>query len=321
MRLLRFTCLVLALGCELPAMPGDDAGTSDVDAGSMPTADAGLPDAGPPPRVRLGTFNLRLYFDTVCQSGQCGSADFEVQRTQAAFDTRTNQLASAITALNADLVALQEVENQDCLNALLTRLPAMPYGALGEIGTPGSVDVAIVSKYPIDQVIPHRMTVNLVRPDGSLTSFSRELLEVDTHLPGGQPVFLFAAHFRSKVSDDPGRRYAEAAASRRIVETRAMQRPDALIVLGGDLNDTPDSAPLQAMTADAGLVRVAADIPLADQYTYFFNGTGQAIDHLLQAKTQLGVVVARSALTWGPSNGYAGSDHQALTADFEMRAP
>lgn len=322
MRLLRFSWLVLVLACEPPVDPGPgtDGGTNPGDGGTM-VVDSGVVDAGPPPRVRLGTFNLRLFFDTVCQSGQCSSADFEEVRTQSAFDSRTNQVATAVTALNADLVALQEVENQDCLNALLTRLPAMPYGALGETGAAGSVDVAILSKYPIDQVTPHRMTVQLVRPDGSLTSFSRELLEVDTRLPSGQPVFLFAAHFRSKVNDDPGRRYAEAVATRRIVETRAGQRPDALIVLGGDLNDTPDSGPLLAMTADAGLLRVAADLPLADQYTYYFSGRGEVIDHLLQAKTQMGVVIARSAQTWGSNSGYAGSDHQALTADFEMRAP
>lgn len=334
MRPLLISLLVL-VGCGTSAM--DDGGPQLLDGGPLftggggggitgggaggggGTVDAGPIDAGPPPHVKLATLNLKLFFDTVCQSGMCAAADFEQAPTQAQFDARATIIANAISAMNVDLIALEEVETQTCLDALLSRLSTqLPYGSLGETGAPGSVDVAILSKWPIDATLPHRLQVQLVRPDGSLTSFTRELLEVDVHLPGGQPVFLFAAHFRSKVQDDPGRRFAEAVATRRIMEQRAAERPDALIVLGGDLNDTPGSDPLNALMLDGGLTRVAADLPTASQYTYYSGSRGEAIDHLLQAHTSLGVPVPMSAKVWRTAQGYAGSDHCGLSAEFVL---
>lgn len=270
----------------------------------------------------MATFNVRLFFDTVCQSGACAAADFEEVRTPAQFDARATQVANAVNSFGADMVSLEEIENQTCLDAIIARLDGgMPYGVLGEIGTAGSVDVAVLSKTPIERVVAHRALQRLTRPDGSITSFSREFLEVEAKSPRGQPMVLFAAHFRSKVNDDPGRRLAEAQVARRIVETRAAASPGALVVMGGDLNDTPGSPPLDALTADGGLVRVAADLSASEQVTYIFNGQGQAIDHLLLAHTNNGAAVPLSARTWRGSNGFAGSDHFALSADFELRAP
>src|SRR5262249_11840813 len=111
---------------------------------------------------------------------------------------------------------------------------------------------------------------------------------------------------------------AEAQTSRRIVDEVAAASPEALVVLAGDLNDTPDSPPLLALTDNDGLIRVAADLPVADQYTYVFNGRGEVIDHILQAKSSTTRAVPRSAIVWKGSRGFAGSDHYALTADFEV---
>ena len=225
----------------------------------------------------------------------------------------------AVIALDADVVALQEVETQASFDALLSRVAFLyPYGALGEIGTAGSVDVALLSRTPLEPVQGYRASTPLFRPDGSRTVFSRELLEGRT-LVRGREVVLFAAHFRSKANDDPGRRLAEAQASRVLVQGVASGRPDALVALAGDLNDTPDSAPLQALTADGGLVRAAEDLPVADQATYVWNGRGEAIDHVLQAVTPACTVVPRSAKSWREAYGFGGSDHYALTAEFECR--
>jgi len=272
--------------------------------------------------VRVATFNVRRFFDTVCDSGACEGGDYEVQPTQAYFDTRADQLADAIARLGADVVALQEVETQACLDALLARLAtAMPYGVLGEIHTAASVDVAVLSKTPIETVIGHRTAEPLTRPDGTTTVFSRELLEVHVHADTGAKVVVFAAHFRSKVNDDPGRRLAEAQVASRVVNTRAVDSPDALVILGGDLNDVPGSPPLDALTVDGGLVRVADDLPPAQQVTYVFNGRGQILDHLLLAPTPAASRVPRSTLVFKDGAGWGGSDHFALTSELRVALP
>lgn len=301
-----FVLLLSLFGCEAPS--AEDAG---VDAGPPPTA------------LRVATFNVRLFFDTLCQSGSCASTDFEQVATAAAFDARATQLANAIAGFEADLVAVEEFEDQGCVDAVLAKLGSqMPYAVLGEIGSPGSVDVAIFSKTPFEKVVGHRDLERLVRPDGSRTSYSREFLEAHARAADGTEVVLFAAHFRSKSPpDDPGRRLAEAQTSRRIVMDLAATLPGAVVLMAGDLNDAPGSPPLEALTADGGLLRVAADLPVADQATYVFNGRGEAIDHILQAVTATGRAVPRSARVWKDARGYAGSDHFALTADFEILPP
>ena len=307
----RFFFLLLLTACEAPPAEDVDAG---VDAGEQPLA---------PTRFRVATFNLHLFMDTVCQSGACGPTDFETAPTQAVFDARATQIAQAITGFEADVVALEEVENQTCLDALLARLGnVMPYGVIGETGAPCSVDVAILSKTPLEKVVGHRDLERIVRPDGSRTNFSREFLEVHVRASDGTEVVMFGAHFRSKSPpDDPGRRLAEAQVSRRIVTDVAAALPTALVVMGGDLNDGPGTPTIDALTLDGGLLRVAADLPVADQATYVFNGSGEAIDHILQAVTPAGARVPRSTRVWKGARGYAGSDHFALTSDFEIPRP
>jgi predicted extracellular nuclease len=296
--------LTLALlGCA--GVPLPDAGTvaPGVDAGTSSNA-----------RVRVATFNVHRFFDTVCESGACGPADYEAVATPAEFDATATSLALAIKSFDPDVVALQEVETQACLDALLAKLGPPWVGVLGEIGTVASVDVAVVSKTPLAQVVLHRAGLVLTRPDGSTTNFSRELPEVHTMVQGLE-VVLFAAHFRSKSSDDPGRRLAEAQTSRMLVLDVAQRLPSALVLLAGDLNDTPGSAPLDALTADGGLTRLAADLPEADQATYVFNGAGQAIDHVLAAPTQAARAVPRSSKVL---RQVTASDHWPLRTDFEV---
>lgn len=299
----------------LPEEVGADAGV----------ADGGVAYAGhraePPPRgaVRVTTANLRRFFDTVCDSGSCGGDAYEALPTEAQFEARAQQIAEAIDGLESQIVLLQEVETQRCLDALTARLPRYRTAVLGEIGTPASVDVAVLSEFELLEVRTHRHQP-IYRPDGSETRFSRELLEV--HLDaGGVRVIVFTAHFRSKVNDDPGRRIAEAQAAREIVLASATGFPEALIVLGGDLNDTPDSEPLQILNGDGAFERPAEELAPGGDATYSYAGAGLAIDHLFRARSAAGAYLAGSVrIVRNPGQrGFAGSDHAAVRADFLTR--
>lgn len=266
-------------------------------------------------KLRIAAFNVHRFFDTICHSGACGGSNFEELPSPEAFDAQAGQLAAAIGALGADVVLLSELETQASLDALKARLPQYPAAVLGETGSPASVDVAVLSAFPITQVLGHRDRT-LFRPDGSTTRFSRELLEVHLDARGAE-VIVFSAHFRSKVADDPGRRFAEADAARDIVSTVAREAPGALVVLGGDLNDVPGSEPLKALELDGALLRVSSDRPDSETWTYSYFGDRQAIDHLYLARDS-GAYVPGSfrAARGGSSGGYGGSDHAAVYADF-----
>lgn len=275
----------------------------------------------PPPHarsvVRVATLNAHLLFDTTCDSGRCGDGDFERAPTEAEFARDLDVIAAAVRALDADVVLLQEVENQRCLDALRARLgDAYPTAILGETGRPASIDVAVLARDPMVSWRGHR-GVPFERPDGRRGTFARELLEV--HLDhAGRRVVVFAAHFRSKVRDDPGQRHGEALAARRIVTARGDELPDALVVLGGDLNDTPGSPAIDALEAGGALARVAAALPVEAQATYVFRGRPMALDHLFVPRALMARVVAGSVRVErdAPGEGYAGSDHASLRADF-----
>ncbi|MGE0398757.1 MAG: endonuclease/exonuclease/phosphatase family protein [Kofleriaceae bacterium] len=278
------------------------------------------PDAYTGPDAKVATFNVRRMFDTICDTKMCEPGSYEELPSPGDFDARATQIADAIRTLDADIIALQEIETQACLDALLARLgDTMPYGVLGETETAASVDVAVLSKTPLDLVVTHRADSPLRLPSGATTTFSRELLEVHVRIDA-VPVVLFAAHFKSKSGDDPPRRLAEAQVSTSIVNEVAMREPDTLVILGGDLNDTPDSPPLDAMTKDGGLIRVADDLFVDEQATYVFGGRKQAIDHLLVAPNAAAWRrIPRSAQTWrGPQGGFGGSDHFALSSKFAV---
>ncbi|MFP2958580.1 endonuclease/exonuclease/phosphatase family protein [Myxococcus sp. 1LA] len=264
--------------------------------------------------VRIAAFNVQRLFDTVCDSGACGGNNYEALPTPSEFGIQADRLASAISRLDADIVLLAEVETQASLDALTDRLPRFGYSELGETGAPASVDVAVLSVHPITQARGHRSRT-LWRPDGTATSFARELLEVHLDVEG-KKVIVFSAHFRSKSSDDPGRRFAEAVAARDIVAEVARTSPDALVVLGGDLNDVPGSEPITALERDGALLRVASDRPDSETWTYAFYGDLQAIDHLYLARGGGSYVPGSFRTARDPRGGYGGSDHAAVYADF-----
>jgi predicted extracellular nuclease len=286
-------------------------------AGCTHTYDPPVTPDAPTGNYRVATFNVRRFFDTVCESGTCGSGAYEELPSPEAFETRAAQIADAIRTLDADVVALQEIETQPCLDALLARLDGM-HGVLGEIGTSASVDVAVISKVPAELVATHRANEVLQLADGTVAQFSRELLEVHVRAAAGTPIVLLAAHFKSKSNDQPGRRLEEARHAARIVREIAAREPGSIAMLAGDLNDTPGSPPLDALTVDGGLVRAAADLSEPAQATYIFNGRGQAIDHILIAPGNDGLRVPQSSRIWRDATGWGGSDHAALTTDFAL---
>lgn len=290
-----------------------------IDARPPLPRDAGVADAAlePPPiptnfpGIPVATFNVHRFFDTQCDSGSCGPGDYEELPSRTAFEDKARALADGITKLRAEVVVLQEVENEACLDALGAKLPGLPHRHIGETGAPASVDVALLSAYPITSVKGHAASP-IARANGELTTFARELLEVHVATPDGELV-VFAAHFRSKVNDDPERRLAEARAARHIVLDEATRSPGAIVVLAGDLNDVPGSPPLEALLEGGAIVSAAAGRAPWELGTYPYGGGLLAIDHVLVAARAPGRAVPESFQVFREAkSGWAGSDHGAV---------
>lgn len=297
----------------------DDGGDPRTDAGADTAADSGFDsgfDSGDlDGRVGVVTFNVRRFFDTTCDSGNCDDG-FESVLSEAQFNFRANQIADAIEATGADIALLQEIESQDCLDALVERLDGFTVSVLGETGGTATLDVAVVARAgELLEVETHR-DIGLTRPDGSRTTFAREFLGVHLGIAGDR-VIVFTSHFKSQNNDDPGRRLAEASAARDIVTAAADAHPDALVVFGGDLNDTPGSEPLDALETDGALFRVASLLPPGEDATHEYRGEENALDHIYLAEDAAGIVIPETITVFrDASGGFGGSDHAALSATF-----
>ncbi|MEW5851623.1 MAG: endonuclease/exonuclease/phosphatase family protein [Myxococcota bacterium] len=302
--------LLLSLACS-PTPQSNDA-----DAGTNEPPDAGG-NTGPLV-VTMATWNTHLFWDKTCNSGNCDPDDFEQVLSSSEFEAKADEVADGIRGLEADVVTLQEIESQECLDALKTRLPEYTVAVLGELGTDASVDTAVMAKGTLMATHSHK-DQTLYREDGSSTRFSREFLEVHVGLEGHR-VIVFSAHFRSKANDDPGRRLAEAKAAKQIMTAVANTYPDATVLMGGDLNDVPGSPPIDALEEGDALLRVASELPGDDDATYTFQGTPEAIDHIFAVTSSRGQYVSGTVevMKEGTVRRWAGSDHAAVRAQFSL---
>jgi len=118
--------------------------------------------------------------------------------------------------------------------------------------------------------LPLLVPMRIRSPDGLETSESVE-------------VWFLVNHWKSKVQDTSAHAYT---AGRRLEQARFVaslarqilaQRPETNLVVLGDFNDSPDSAPLQEL-AGAGLTDFTARIFPAEKYTYIYQGVSQVLD-------------------------------------------
>ena len=309
--------LIMAFGCLESETPSIDTPGTDMPPEAMMSPDVGLNNSW---SVRVATFNVKRFFDPNCDSQRCSNGSYEVQPSQSEFDARAAQLATGIRLLESDVVLLQEVESDASLEAISAALDDEYFTLImGETGRAASLDVAILARLPLLERFSHyEEPIELVNQPG-FTYFEREFLEVHFEF-GSSRLIVFNAHFRSKrPPDDPGQRLAEASAAREIILERAASFPDALIVFGGDLNDLPGSAPLNALEDGDLLYRVGEELG-DDAGTYIYRGNSQAIDHLYLYENEAGSYEPGTArVVRNTPLGLAGSDHGGLTAEFQLR--
>jgi len=125
---------------------------------------------------------------------------------------------------------------------------------------------------------------------------SRKALALEIEFAGRQ-LFVINAHLSSKRGDDglygsvqPPRRVTEEQRleqTRRIrsfVEEISVARPDAAIVVLGDLNEHEFRPPVREL-AGGDLANLILQVPLSERYTYNYRGNSQVLDHILVSRS------------------------------------
>jgi len=260
---------------------------------------------------------------------------------------RVNEIATQNTArvireLNPDVVATIEVDDRVAVqrfnSQLLPSVAALPYSHIMVIdgNDDRGIDVGLMSRFPIGTMRSHVDDLQ----DGNRV-FSRDCPEYQILLPSGGRLLLLVNHLKSKgfgtQEDSNAKRLRQATRVREIYEERRKAGLTHIVVLG-DFNDTPDSAPLAPLVGNGSNLRDIFTHPKfqADgRAGTFGNGAAsEKIDYILLSP-ELFKLVARAGVfrkgVWGGKNGdlfphfpemtsaiHAASDHAAIFVDLNV---
>ena len=291
---------------------GSEEGSTAADTVRL-NADIG--EFGSSTKVRVVSYNVENLFDAIDDPLKKDEDNLPKSAEDMA------KLARALALAGGDVVTLQEVENIDILNEFLDKyLPDQyPYRALVEGNDIRGIDVAVISKYPIDNVQSHK-NVRFPMPDGKKTFLRRDLLRTDINIKG-IPFTVYTTHLKAHAG---GRRadevrLGEAKAVRGIIAEEMREYPGRRYVLTGDFNDTPNSAVGRVfLDGDTGLWKSSLS-ELAEKESITHPPTHRAIDYVLYPEAMLSE--AKGGGVQRLADGEMGSDHWLIYGDFQFKTP
>lgn len=296
--------LFLTAGCATAGLGGS---TVSERSGTAPSEVAERPSGQD---LRLATWNVRNFFDTVDDK-----YDDEVL-SMGEFRTKIDRLRQVVDRLDADFLALEEVENMECLRSLNASLSS-PYPELGLLegnDHQRGIDVAFLSRLPVKSVISHaRDPLPEVPGAPSHYHFSRDCLEV--HLDTEPPLIVLVNHLKSSRGNAKKSAAKRRAQSLRIVEIASevdLPKETAVVVMG-DLNDVAGSWSLEPLFEH--LSDALKSVPESERITHRYKKSGTGIDHILTDDD--GARITGGAKIWR-GLGVDTSDHDPVSVQINV---
>lgn len=197
-----------------------------------------------------------------------------------------------IREINADVLCIVEAEGRMALDrfnqVVVPKVGGQGYGhvMLVDGNDDRGIDVGIMTRegFAIKSIASH-----VDDPDGNNKIFSRDCAEYTVKTPGGKTLLVLVNHFKSKgygsQASSNAKRKKQAQRVRDIYDERIGQGYN-YVAIAGDLNDTPDSAPLAPLLADGALVDVMAHEKFAGDGRSGTHGNGTKsakIDYILMS--------------------------------------
>jgi endonuclease/exonuclease/phosphatase family metal-dependent hydrolase len=217
---------------------------------------------------------------------------------------KESKMAHAVSAMLhcPTLVAIQEVEHVDLLEAMADRLePACGFRytvSHAESADARGIDNGLLSdprRVMIRSVVPQQVCspvptdhvdATIVCAAGESVLFDRPPLQVDMTLDG-RPAVVFVNHFKSKREGEAEtalERLAQARFQNALAADLLAADPTLPILVMGDLNDYELSAPILTLTdpAQGGqLLNALSGVPEPERYSYVFGGVAGLLDAVL----------------------------------------
>lgn len=206
---------------------------------------------------------------------QCLNLDWN----EARFTKKIMNISKVIrsfdnTGNGPDIVVLEEIENKNVLNMLVTKgLDKMGYQSqvLIEGDDSRGIDTAIISKFPVISSNRHPLIIN-----GNKIN-TRGILEVVINVEG-KKVVVYGNHWPSQSNP-----LEERAASARLLSSLADKQSADLIIALGDFNSVPSDipSPFTILTNFTDAEKEARKVQTnLNPGTHFFKGGWTSLDHI-----------------------------------------
>jgi len=276
--------------------------------------------------LRILNWNTRNFFNdqTDDPSGLDGPGESGLVSTSE-YLAKRKIVADVIHGMGPDIAVLQEIENEKVLDHLKLELEALgskyPHSVL--IPTYDIREIAILSKVPIESSKTHQ-DEEFVAP-GTFApeyQYTRDCLEA--HMSwNGRKLVILGVHFRSKFApDDPQKRFAEAAHTRKIADGIAAGDPEAGIVILGDFNDVPGSDAYNAVIGQGAGAYTNASVlalPESSRWTYKYMGMLETIDQQMSNPILAGMLDEASIKISHSALAEDASDHAPVIATYDIK--
>jgi len=261
--------------------------------------------------VKLTTYNVENLFDKIDDPNKEDGPPKDEKALKA--------LAEILKQNNSDIVALQEVENKEVLEELLTLAGLKDkYNVIvGKSDNRGIATALLISKkFPIKKVDIHQND----------TTFKRPPVEAIVELAPGFNVKIFSVHLKSKRGgiESDIQRQKEAA---KLIEYA--KKDDIPTILMGDFNDTPNSNTISIIknnkfTDTRQLDNLSKE---TNNYTHYSKNPkygAHILDYIFlndKAKEKLSVVQGSFDVTGKYDNPLASiaSDHRAVSIKLNLQ--
>ncbi len=270
--------------------------------------------------LRVATYNVLNLFD---EHDDPYRAD-EVMRPKPRQEME--RVAARIRQLDADVIALQEVENKFYLRQfVLTFLPDMGYEdiVLIEANNHRGIDCAILSRYPVGPVTTHQFA-RCTGPDGKVYPFQRDLLKARIMGPEGFEFDMYCVHLKSKYggaeASEPLRQ-AEATYIRELADQVLKNDAQAPFLIAGDFNDSWDSKSLEIIRGSGRLELKCPGADLEEKLRVTYNKEPylSMIDFILMSPAMHKRFIKGSYSIIPGKVDDSGSDHNPSVAAFKVR--
>jgi uncharacterized protein len=249
--------------------------------------------------IKVSSFNVLNYFTTLTST----SATARGADNAAEFARQQAKIVEAIAGLNADILGLEEIENNDdvatnsLVAALNAKLGAGTYAAVNS-GKFGTDVIKVDMLYKPAKV--KRIGATVLPTGADLTNYTTAsgrppLAQRFASVANNGSFWFVVNHFKSKGSCpatgdvDQGQgcwniaRTAQANALNSFV-TKLQAGGEGDVLVMGDINSYLLEDPPKALEA-AGYESLLKRLPASDRYTYVFGGETGALDHAYASST------------------------------------